>query len=34
VTEDRFVILTVAYERQAGRGPSLEWIAPELKTRA
>ena len=31
MTEDRFVILTVAYERQAGRGPSLEWIAPELK---
>jgi hypothetical protein len=31
LTDDRFIILTVAYERQAGRGPTLEWIAPELK---
>jgi hypothetical protein len=31
VTDDRFIILTVAYERHAGHGPSLEWIAPELK---
>jgi hypothetical protein len=31
VTEDRFVILTVAYEPYAGRGPSLESIAPEPK---
>ena len=31
MTEDRFVILTVAYDRRAGGGPSLESIAPELK---
>ena len=31
MTEGRFIILTVAYERCVGRGPSLEWIAPELK---
>ena len=31
MSEDRFVILTVAYERPAGRGPSLGWIAPELQ---
>ena len=31
MTEDRFIILTVAYERRAGRGPSLGWIAPELQ---
>lgn len=31
MTEDRFIILTAAYERHAGRGPLLEWIAPELK---
>ena len=31
MSEDRFVILTVAYERHAGRGPSLGWIAPELQ---
>jgi hypothetical protein len=31
MTEDRFITLTVAYERHAGRGPSLAWIAPELK---
>ena len=30
MTDDRFIILTVAYERHAGRGPSLDWIAPEL----
>jgi len=31
LTEDRFIILRIAYERHAARGPSLEWIAPELK---
>jgi len=31
VSEDRFLILTVAYERYVGRGLSLESIAPELK---
>jgi hypothetical protein len=30
MTEDRFIILTVAYERHLGHGPSLAWIAPEL----
>jgi len=31
LTRDRFIILRVAYERHAPRGPSLGWIAPELK---
>jgi len=31
VTEDRFIVLTVAYERDAGRDRSLASIAPELK---
>ena len=31
MAEDRFIILTVAYERHAGPGPSLGWIAPELQ---
>ena len=31
MTEGRFIILTVAYERHAGRSRSLECIAPELK---
>ena len=31
MTEDRFILLTVAYERRAGRTPTLEYVAPELK---
>jgi len=31
MTDDRYIIIRVAYDRQPGYGRSLEWIAPELK---
>jgi hypothetical protein len=31
VTDGRFVVISVAYDRHAGYDASLEWIAPELK---
>ena len=31
MTEDRYIVIRVAYDRSPSYGRSLEWIAPELK---
>ena len=30
MTDDRFIVIAVAYDRHPGYGRSLDWIAPEL----
>jgi hypothetical protein len=31
MTDDRYIVIRVAYDRHPGYGRSLEWIAPELR---